>query len=167
MSRYVLAASKEAADRIADDLRKEGWQVHPRLEPPVAGWRLDRGRHVCVAETANRQAVETALLLAVRGAGIIAWTSSPDHAAQLYDGLSRLGTVEIPEEPKVEGDLDADQIRMLGLLADGATQVEVAAALSWSRRTVARRLAEARSALGAATTAQAVVLWRRRSDGTD
>lgn len=168
MSRYVLAASQDAAGRIAGQLRAEGWEVHTAFDDPVAGWRLDRGRHICVAEVADRQAVEAALLLAVRGAGIVAWTSSTEHAAQLYDGLSRLGTVEIPDErSSATGDLDPDQLRMLELLADGATQVEVAERLGWSRRTVTRRLAEARRTLGAQTTAQAVVAWRRRTDGAD
>lgn len=168
MSRYVLAADERAAARIADELRADGWQIHLRLEPPVAGWRLDRGRHVCVAEVADRQDVEAALLLAVRGAGIVAWAPRADHAAQLYDGLSRLGKVEIPdEEDRATGDLEPDQLRMLELLADGATQVEVAERLGWSRRTVTRRLAEARRTLGAQTTAQAVVAWRRRTDGAD
>lgn len=163
MTRYVLAPTYDAAQHLADALRADGWQVHLGLEEPTTGWRLDRGRHVCVAEIKDRQAVESALLLAVRGAGIVAWTASPDHAAELYDGLSRLGPVElVGDDAAPADDLAPDQLRMLELLAAGATQVEVAARLGWSRRTVARRLAEARQTLGAKSTAHAVVLWRQR-----
>jgi DNA-binding CsgD family transcriptional regulator len=164
MTRYVLAPARDAAERIADVLRADGWHVHSGLDEPTPGWRLDRGRHVCVAEITDRQDVEAALLLAVRGAGIVAWTASREHAAELYDGLSRLGAVElVSADARPAEDLAPDQLRMLELLADGATQVEVADRLGWSRRTVTRRLAEARQILGAQSTAQAVVLWRRRS----
>lgn len=168
MTRYVLAPGRAAAERLADALRGDGWHVHSGLDEPTTGWRLDRGRHVCVSEVKDRQMVEAALLLAVRGAGIVAWTESREHAAELYDGLSRLGQVElVSADARPTDGLAPDQLRMLELLAEGATQVEVADHLGWSRRTVARRLAEARHTLGAQSTAQAVVVWRRQSVADD
>jgi DNA-binding NarL/FixJ family response regulator len=57
--------------------------------------------------------------------------------------------------------LDADQTRILDLIARGSTLPGVADELSYSLRTVNRRLAAARAALGASTTAEAVAALRR------
>jgi DNA-binding CsgD family transcriptional regulator len=54
--------------------------------------------------------------------------------------------------------LRADEREVLALLAGGSTLDETAAALHYSRRTVARRLARARLALRVSTTAQALTL---------
>jgi DNA-binding NarL/FixJ family response regulator len=53
--------------------------------------------------------------------------------------------------------LDADQQRLLRLLGGGLSVNEAARRLHLSRRTAERRLAKARSALGAATNAEAVL----------
>lgn len=55
-------------------------------------------------------------------------------------------------------ELEGDQHRLLELLASGRTVGEAAAALDLAPRTAERRLAAARAALGARTTAQAVAL---------
>ena len=54
--------------------------------------------------------------------------------------------------------LDREQDRLLALLAEGSRLAEAAASLELSQRTAERRLAAARSRLGARTTAQAVAL---------
>jgi DNA-binding NarL/FixJ family response regulator len=53
-------------------------------------------------------------------------------------------------------ELDSEQGRLLALLAEGSRLAEAAASLELSQRTAERRLAAARSLLGARTTAQAV-----------
>jgi DNA-binding NarL/FixJ family response regulator len=60
--------------------------------------------------------------------------------------------------------LDPEQLRLLDLLAAGSTVDEAAAALYLSRRTVQRRLAEIRNALGVSTTAAAVASSVRLRD---
>jgi DNA-binding CsgD family transcriptional regulator len=57
----------------------------------------------------------------------------------------------------VERALDDEQRRLLELLGGGLSVVEAARRLHLSRRTAERRLAEARSILGAATNAEAVL----------
>jgi DNA-binding CsgD family transcriptional regulator len=60
----------------------------------------------------------------------------------------------------VERALDDEQRRLLELLGRGLSVVEAARRLHLSRRTAERRLAEARSILGAATNAEAVLRAR-------
>lgn len=60
----------------------------------------------------------------------------------------------------VERALDDEQRRLLELLGRGLSVVEAARRLHLSRRTAERRLAEARSIVGAATNAEAVLRAR-------
>jgi DNA-binding NarL/FixJ family response regulator len=70
----------------------------------------------------------------------------------------------------LEGPLDDEQRRLLELLCHGLTVTEAARRLHLSGRTAERRLADARSALGAATNAEAALRaegyeLRRQGDG--
>lgn len=62
-----------------------------------------------------------------------------------------------PTSRDLEGALDDEQLRLLELLCHGLSVTEAARRLHLSRRTAERRLADARSALGAATNAEAVL----------
>ena len=61
--------------------------------------------------------------------------------------------------------LDEDQVRLLRLLAEGLSVPEAAKACLLSQRTAERRLSAARRVLGVASTAEALVEWRRRDSG--
>jgi DNA-binding CsgD family transcriptional regulator len=65
-----------------------------------------------------------------------------------------------------EWSLDEDQRQLLQLLCEGLSLAEAAERLHLSQRTAERRLAEARAALGAATTAEAVLRARGQTLGT-
>lgn len=60
--------------------------------------------------------------------------------------------------------LDTEQRRLLSLLAAGASLDEAAGSLGYSRRTVIRRLADIRRALGVETTVQALIAVRQHLD---
>jgi DNA-binding NarL/FixJ family response regulator len=62
-----------------------------------------------------------------------------------------------PQSPPPHSALDDEQRRLLGLLGRGLSVTEAATELRLSPRTAERRLSEARSALGAATNAEAVL----------
>jgi DNA-binding NarL/FixJ family response regulator len=117
-----------------------------------------------VLAVADRGAAVEAVLAAVRGADlVIAATAKRDVIDQLCDDLRRLGTVEhrveartVPTSPAAA--LSADERALLVALLGGASLGEAAAALHLSRRTADRRLAAARRALGASSTAEALVL---------
>jgi DNA-binding CsgD family transcriptional regulator len=68
--------------------------------------------------------------------------------------------------PDAKRALDDEQQRLLRLLGGGLSVIEAARRLHLSRRTAERRLAEARSALGAATNAEAVLRVQRQQAGT-
>lgn len=59
-------------------------------------------------------------------------------------------------------ELTPEGLRLLGLLVEGMSLGEAARSIHLSRRTADRRLAAARLALGAATTAEALITFQRR-----
>jgi DNA-binding NarL/FixJ family response regulator len=116
---------------------------------------------VVVLSVADREAAVAAVLAAVRGADLVVTaTAKRDVIDQLCDDLRRLGTVEHRVEAAVRPavTLSADERALLAALLGGASLGEAAAALHLSRRTADRRLATARRALGASSTAEALVL---------
>lgn len=80
-------------------------------------------------------------------------------AARVIDDLRRLGSLR-----HVAGDdpVTVEAYALLDLLALGSSQSEAGRALHLSPRSVDRRLADARAALGASTTTEAVVRTRSR-----
>ena len=165
--RQVLASSPAAGERAARDLAAAGWRVRPGWS--VAGtWDLRARRLVLHGPVREVEDGRAAVLAAARGAGVVAVVDPASPAVpRLFEDLSRLGTVELredepePDEPR----LDADQRAILELVAQGATLPETARRLSFSLRTVNRRLALAREELGARTTAEAVARLRRFERG--
>jgi DNA-binding NarL/FixJ family response regulator len=116
---------------------------------------------VVVLSVADREAAVAAVLAAVRGADLVVTaTAKRDVIDQLCDDLRRLGTVEHRVEAAVRPavTLSADERALLAALLGGASLGEAAAALHLSRRTADRRLATARRALAASSTAEALVL---------
>lgn len=144
MARFVVleGAARDDADRLA------------------AGARL-------VHVTGREDAVQ-AVLAAVEGADlVIDATAGRDVIDRLCDDLRRLGAVDHRVEAMPAGpELSADERALLAALLDGASLGEAAVALHLSRRTADRRLAAARRALGASSTAEALARAARLGLGT-
>lgn len=103
------------------------------------------------------------MLAAVAGAGLIVRvTASREVTDRLLDDLRRLGPVEHRLSEPTRVPLTFEQRALLDLLSNGATLGSAATRLRLSRRTADRRLTEARRALGAATTAEALVAYASR-----
>jgi hypothetical protein len=87
-------------------------------------------------------------------------------AADVYDELRRVVPIRVVGADDPAG-LDADQRRLLDLVARGATVREAAARSNLSLRTAYRRLAEARAHLGVDTNLAAFRrLYRDREIGS-
>ena len=147
----VVEGSGRALAEHVRELERRGFRV-------VRGWRQDASL-VCVGEVVDAAGAAEALLAAVAGAGLVVHARA-DRAVvdRLVDDLRRLDSVEhdtIDAEPGPE--LTAEERRLLDRLAAGRTLGQAAAELNLSRRTADRRLASARTKLGAATTAEAIV----------
>lgn len=99
---------------------------------------------------------EATVVAFIRSARVKLGARNRVHAAHLAAGGSSAGVSRDALEP--------EQFRLLDLLAAGSTVDEAAAELYLSRRTVQRRLAEIRSALGVSTTAAAVASSARLRD---
>lgn len=159
----ILVDASEDLQAAAEELRASGWTVRDRVELPERTWNVSGLRLVCTATIRTPRDAETALVAAARGAGLAVAVAEEALRERLFADLEHLGAVNLWHR---RGDplaaLDREQRRLLKLLAEGVTLEEVAQALSYSRRTVNRRLAAIRAALGARTTAEALSYFRQK-----
>lgn len=147
----LAAAARQAA--------RDGWTVHSGFAGPAEPWDLGSVSWVGAGPVLSASDAQAALLLAVRGAGlIVAVDEDASWAAGFLADLRRLAP---PASAPPAVPLSDDQRALLDLLADGRSIPEAARALFVSLRTANRRLADARAALNARTTSEAVVTYRR------
>ena len=149
----VVEASERALAQALAEVERDGGRI-------VDGWRHDASV-VCTGGVRDVADAAEALLAAVAGAGLVVHARAErDVIDRLVDDLRRLGPVEHrTTEPASRPILTEDEHQLLDRLARGKTLGEAAAELHLSRRTADRRLAAAREKLGAATTAEAVVVF--------
>jgi DNA-binding NarL/FixJ family response regulator len=153
VSRYVVLEHPGADDvaTAAAHLGADGWPVVQGFRPPAGG------RAVCVAVVGDGAEAARAVLAAVAGARLVLHATAPrDVIDQLCDDLRRLGQVDHRVGTSATPRVGADEQALLELLLTGATIGEAARRLHISRRTADRRLAAARRALDAGTTAEAL-----------
>lgn len=128
------------------------------------GGRHGRGGVRRVGPVRTEADAHAAVLAALEGADVTLDPAvDPELAERVQDDLRRIGRTEAPARDggTPAATLDGEERRVLDLLAEGLSLGEVAASMHLSRRTADRRLASARRALGAATTAEALVAFRR------
>jgi DNA-binding NarL/FixJ family response regulator len=115
------------------------------------------GAVVCVRRVRSEADAAQAVLAAVAGAALVIDAAAPrDVIDQLSDDLRRLGVVDHRIGPAPRPVLAEEERALLAQLLAGANLGEAARALHLSRRTADRRLAAARRALGATSTAEAL-----------
>jgi hypothetical protein len=157
----VVLDGAEPAD-LADAaaaLEASGWRIIDRLDPLP----LQVDRLVCRAMVDDAESAAAAVLAASWGAGLLIGigAAADDVRERLLDDLARIGPLD-RRGPAGRPSRHPDAARLLELLAEGQTLGEAARRSFLSRRTADRRLAEARSALGAASTAEAISRWSAR-----
>lgn len=115
------------------------------------------GAVVCVRRVTNDADAAQAVLAAVAGTALVIDAAAPREVIdRLSDDLRRLGAVDHRIGPAPRPVLAEEERALLAQLLAGANLGEAARALHLSRRTADRRLAAARRALGAASTAEAL-----------
>jgi hypothetical protein len=151
MIRFVVLedAQPEDVDNAVAEVSVDGADV-------VRGWRPGGRPAVCVGKVVDDGDAAKAVLAAVSGARLVVEADAPREVIdRLCDDLGRIGRLD----HRIGRDrpaLSADERALLAELLAGAALGEAARALHLSRRTADRRLASARAALGAATTAEAL-----------
>lgn len=145
--------------------RAAGWRPQRGLSVADTPWDLAAARHLVVAEIGSAEQAAAALLLAVRGAGLLVFVDreAPWAGGFLAD-LERIGAPLPSLDEPAEMPLSKEQRDLLDLLAAGASIASAAASRYISLRTANRRIAEARKALGAASTSEAVVAYAKLRD---
>jgi DNA-binding NarL/FixJ family response regulator len=150
--RVLLVAEGDGvfADALAE-VRDGGWRL-------VDGFRERAGPDVvCTGVVRGEEDAAAALLAAVSGCGIVADARAPrDVIDRLCSDLRTFGRLEHRLERRRRPALTVEQRDLLALLADGLSLGDAAERLHLSRRTADRRLAAARTTLGASTTAEAL-----------
>jgi DNA-binding NarL/FixJ family response regulator len=152
-ARFIVLenATVEAVREAIDDLSGDGAVVQ-------YNWRArPTGTTVFADRVANVDDAGRAVLAAVRGARLVISADAPRQVIdQLCDDLRRLGEVDHRIEPSRRPVLSLEERALFAQLLAGATLGQAARTLHLSRRTADRRLAAARTALGARTTAEAL-----------
>lgn len=153
MRPLVVAEGPGVFAEAVDELRGQGGRV-------VEGWTGDG--EICAGVVADAEGAAAALLAAVAGRGVVIdGRAGRDVLDRLCNDLRTLGPLDHRLERRPRAALTREQRELLAALQEGASLGEAAARLHISRRTADRRLAAARAALGAATTAEALVLLAR------
>ena len=120
---------------------------------------------VCIGTVVDAEGAAIAVLAAIHGARLVVVANAPrDVIDRMCDDLRRIGDVDHhldPSSSQAGHGLNPDQRAVIGMLLAGANLNQAASALNVSRRTAARRLAEARDALGASSTSETLVIARR------
>jgi hypothetical protein len=149
---YVIDATAPGSGRrrksVLAATRADGYRV-------VAGWVAPLGddRVVCSGRIRTADDAGHALLAAISGAGLVV-EASVDRLTldRFVDDLRRLGRVHVDEPVSTAYPtrrVSPAERRVLGMLSEGLTVAEVAQALNWPRKAVARRAAAARRNHGA------------------
>jgi DNA-binding NarL/FixJ family response regulator len=146
----------EARDRAAAELVRRGWRRADGFRLEFPGWSVKDRRVVCVGDVDSLSDAAAAVFAAARGAALVVRAPSDMRVtARLVDDLNRIGVVEYREPGRPLSDEDR---AVLDLVAHGHRVREIARILHLSPRSVDRRLARARAALGVETTAEAVAV---------
>lgn len=163
----ILDGGVRELEGVRGALEADGWRLHDGWELPADPWDVEGLQLACLGEVASRDDASAAVAAAARGAHVVAAApASRVLAAQLFEDLRRLGPVEYRRpDGALPAGLEPELANVLRLLAEGLTLEQAAARLHYSRRTVARRLASARTALGVRTTAEALVRFKRETGG--
>jgi DNA-binding NarL/FixJ family response regulator len=156
----VIGRDANVLAAIALEARAAGLPTSRLDDVPAEPWKLTG--LVVSGVVSSRDDAARAVLAAVRGARIAACLpDDPRVAAFLIDGLRRVGPLEFGAGPKQASEqlpLSELEQRVLQLLAAGSTIAEAATAVGYSRRTVERRLVEARRRLGVGSNAEALLV---------
>jgi DNA-binding NarL/FixJ family response regulator len=156
----VVEGDAEAFAGAVAEVRSAGWRVIDGFSTtrPVARSTVGTGPVLGADEAA------AALLLVLEGGGIVALANGPrDMVDRLVGDLRHLGPVDHRRSPadRRPDPPDDDAVAILRLLAEGRTLGDAAHSLGLSRRTADRRLADARRALDAERTVEAIAKARR------
>lgn len=154
---YIVITGGSGLAEAAAETRAAGWRVVSGWHPPAGAKQV-----VCVGRVESAADASAALLAAVAGHGIV-FEAAADHDLidRLCDDVRRLGRLEHRDEADARPSLPADEHALLDRLLSGQTLGQAAAGLHLSRRTADRRLASARRALGAGSTAEALTTFSR------
>lgn len=154
--RLAVCHCERLAAAVLNELVAAGWST--ATEPlPARPWSLrDASLVTSASVTGLDQLGEIAEVLS-RGVSVVASAGSEQLGAQLFDQCRRLAAAEWfdPDVPPLTAGLDLLHLQLLLGIQQGDDVAAAARRCHVSPRTAARRLAEARSQLGARTTAEA------------
>jgi DNA-binding CsgD family transcriptional regulator/tetratricopeptide (TPR) repeat protein len=159
----LIVVDPTALDHVVEELRHRGYTIRAGFALPPHPWQLGRRRLALVGTAGGGEDAARAVAAAARGAAVAIGADIGAEAvlARLAEDLGRIGPVDwrLGAGDPLRS-LDPVQRSALELLADGASVGETARTLGYAPRTVNRKLAAARAALGVETTAEAVLLVR-------
>ncbi|GIH20829.1 LuxR family transcriptional regulator [Rugosimonospora africana] len=170
--RYVVPTGTEAISALRR-LSRAGWRTREGFALAEPAWDVTMKRLVLYGRVADLDTAQLAVHAAARGAGVVAIADLTSEVGRtLLADLGRLGPVmrdpdtdAAATEATVRSEAPSllpEQRALLERLANGETIAAAAAAEYLSLRTANRRIAQARQALGARTTREAVLVFLRQ-----
>lgn len=161
---HVVLPAGADLDAATRPLTAKGWLPRVGFTAPAEPWDLGRPRHLAVGAIRSEADAAAALLVAVRGAGVVVSVDEQQPwASGFLADLGRIASAD-REHTSTMVELTDEQRRLFDLLGSGASIAEAARVLYLSLRTANRRIAEARASFGAKTTSEAVVAYIRMRD---
>jgi DNA-binding CsgD family transcriptional regulator len=163
-ARYTLTSTSRDHAELLRERRRGGCDLVP-LASAARSYPGAQANSVAEGSVSTLEDASSVIAAAYRGHSVVACLDAAPAPMRtvLTDSLRRLGLVELREHGERRAPaLTALQQRVLDGLSRGATIAHLAAEEGLSRRTVERRLAQARDLLGAETTTEAVTRHRQR-----
>jgi hypothetical protein len=160
----ILITPVGSLDRARRRLRDSGWVVHDGFDLTPDTWAVDGDRFVCVGTVAREEDEVAALFAALRGASLLVDLVDESARTRFVSDLGRVGPVTRLGGEDGPDALQPQDAELLDALSRGESIEATARRLGMSRRTAHRRLARARAALGAPTTAAAVARFARSAE---
>ena len=157
--RLIVCRSASLLLAVRAELAVAGWTLQHDLTVPDQPWSREGEGLACTGTVTNSAQLVESVTLLLRGITVAVEVADADLARDLWDQGRRVAVAELfddRERPVADG-LSAIHLELLLRMSAGDVVARAARHCHLSERTAARRLAEARRALGARTTAEAAV----------
>jgi hypothetical protein len=166
VTRICVCSDPAALSAVRREFVAAGWTSSPMPDLLADPRRSVGARDLCVEQLEDAAGISGVADLLLSGISVAVLACDPPLATDVFDQCRRIATAEwfdSTHRPVAEH-LSDEQLALLLAIRDGDDVEQAARRYHLSPRTAARRLTDARRALAARSTAEAVSIAGRRID---